>query len=230
MSSNILLGTPALIYGNLLLKTRAAGKRGEACKFAVVVGTPLAVTVVAGDSSYGLGKGNITVTAPAGTTEAEMIVALNGSVPFRKLASVEQASGNGSAVIQALAQTNFPEASDGLITKLQSKVNILGWDDRDVVATGAPVGLLIPMESALERESRDYDGFDYYNGMVLVAVAFQHDTDFHEQNAILDLFRRAAFQAVKFFDHEDLFDKQIKSGYGNTLKDEVSEKNSIMLA
>jgi hypothetical protein len=78
----------------------------------------------------------------------------------------------------------------------------------------------MPMESSLERESRETDGFDYYKGTVLIAVAFQHDSSFQEQNATLDLFRRAAFQAVKLFTHDDLFDKQIKAGYGNTLKDE----------
>ncbi|MBI3654067.1 MAG: hypothetical protein HY231_23805 [Acidobacteria bacterium] len=222
MLSNILLGTPKLTVGNLALTTRAAGKRGESCTFAVVEGTPLAVTVIADDSAHGFGKADIVVTAPTATTEAELIALLNASLAFRKVASVEQASGDGTDEIEFLAQQNFPIAIDGLITRLQTKVSITGWDDRDVIATGAPVGLLMPMESQLERESRETGGFDYYKGTVLVAVAFQHDTAFQEQNATLDLFRRAAFQAIKFFDHPDLFDKQIKAGYGNVLRDEAS--------
>lgn len=222
MLTNILLGTPALTYGNLTLKTRAAGKRGESCTFAVVVSTPLALAVFANNDTHGLGKADLLVAAPLGTTEAQLIALLNSSIAFRRVATVEQGEGDGSEEIAPLAQVNFPAATDGLITRLQSRVNIIGWDDRDVIATGKPVGLLMPMESELDRESRETEGFDHYKGAFLLAVAFQHNTGFHEQNATLELFRRAIFQALKFFDHEDLFDTRVKAGYGNTLKDEVT--------
>jgi hypothetical protein len=226
MLSNICYGTAALNYGNLTLTARAGGKRGEAVTLTVTINGALAVNV----TIAGPGAGDIVVTAPDGTTEAELLASLNDNALFRKLASVEQTGGlnqvqlnEGTDIIAALAKTHFDAATGGLRQTLQTRTGITIWEDRDMKASGAAVALLWPSEAKITHESPEVGGFDKWEGTLMAGIAFQQDVDFESQNVTLDLFRRALYLATKIFTHDDLIDIGPASfGYGNTNKDEVA--------
>jgi hypothetical protein len=201
MLAHILYGTAALNYGGLRITARAAGARGARVTLTVTLGSPLTVTV----NLLGLGYGEIVVRAPADTTEAALLVALKAAAGFKALARVDQAGGDGTAAIAgALSKTACLLADDGLQQFLGHRIGIEGWDDRDLKASGKAVGLLWPAEGKVERSTPDLESFDVYSGTIKIVVAFQHDTAFQEQNATLDMYRRALIIAVKLFDHGDL--------------------------
>lgn len=220
MLTHILYGTAALNYGGLRIIARAAGARGTRVALTVTLDSPLAVTV----NLLGLGHGEIVVQAPSNTTEAALKAALKAASGFKALARIDQVAGDGTAVIAgALSRMAFVLGSDGLQQALSQRIGIAGWDDREMKATGKAVGLLWPAEGKVERSTPDLESFDVYSGIVKVVVAFQHDTAFQEQNAILDMYRRALIIAVKLFEHEDLiFFGPAEWGNTNSIKDEMT--------
>lgn len=219
MLSHILYGTATLAYGGLTLTARGPGLRGSQVTLEVRSGTPLAVTVV----QLGIGTGSITVTAPAGTTEAALATALKAAPNFKALARVEQTTGLGTATISIpFAKTPFVLAN-GLQQWLEQRIGIQGWDDRDMLATGRPVGLIMPLSGKQDRVHYEFDGVDYLTGMVLVGIALQMDRPFHEGNAALDMYRRALYVAVKTFSHPDLMTTgDVEWTISNILKDEAA--------
>lgn len=218
MLSNILYGTATLTYGGLLLTARAAGERGEAPTFQVQSSGALLVTV----TLTGLGAGSIVVQAPPGTTEAALRSALRASSAFKALAKVEQATGDGTASI-AVPFTGTFVAAGGLQQHLATRLGITGWDDRDVLSTGAVVGLIFPRNGQQDRTHYDPDGMDQFQGEVLIAIALQLDRPFHEQNAVLDMFRRALIIAIKTFTHPDLITSgTLEWAMTNKLEDEAA--------
>ena len=222
MLSHILYGTARLTHGGLILSARSAGMRGQQVSLTITTGSPLSVAVnFKGDGAFV--PGDISVTAPAGTTEEQFLAALSESANFKKIAVARQAGGDGSSAIATLVKTPFAPAAGGLRQQLEARLGIIGWDDRDLLASGKPVGLLMPWEATAERQSPDDDRVDHWEGSFYVGIAFQHDTPMEAQNATLDLFRRALYQSIKVFDHEDLTDIGPPDfGYGNKLKDEVT--------
>jgi hypothetical protein len=220
MLSNIVYGTAALTHGGLKVTALAGGKRGEAVTLTVTIsGSSLAVAV----TITGPGAGDIVVTAPTGTTEAQLLVGLNASAGFKRLATAEQASGDGSAIIAALAKTHFGPAAGGLRQILQTRTGITIWEDRDMKASGAAIALLWPSEAKITHEVAVVGGWDKWEGTIMAGIAFQQDVDFESQNVTLDLFRRALYLATKIFTHDDLIDiGPAMFGFTNVNKDEVA--------
>jgi hypothetical protein len=216
--AHILLGTATLTHGGLLLTARAAGPRGEQVTLAIVDGDELAVVVqLKGQGPFI--PGDIVVTIPAGATEAQVRAALNASTGFRAIASVVQASGDGSAAINTLAKTPFV-ASGGLKQHLESKLTVLGWDDRDQKTTGMPTGFLWLDTAECERESVIAEMEEYWSGTLMASLSLQIDeSDFHLQNAVIQLVRRKLHSALKTFDHPSLTEiGRKKYKFGNEQK------------
>lgn len=213
--THILLGTPTLEHGNLRFTTRAAGSRGERTSIEIIEGGAFDVSI----QIKGLGEGAILITIPVGMSEADLILALNTSDDFKKLAQAAQSIGNGDDPVQALLPSTFA-AVGGLKQRLTERLLIQKWDDVDQLSTGAPVGLIHPHRARCERIGDDEE---YWNGTVQVSVMLQLDQNFESSNATLDLFRRALHRAIRLFRHDALsgfgpFDYS----YSNSNKDEVS--------
>ncbi|HEX8185439.1 MAG TPA: hypothetical protein VF747_11825, partial [Blastocatellia bacterium] len=221
MLSHILYGTSSLAFGGILLKARVAGPRGQQVSLEVAQGDQLDVSVTIESA----GVGDISVTTPGGTTEQQLVNALQDSANFRKLASAEQFSGDGSDEAGTLPKTQFVAPTGGLKQWLESRLLIIGWDDRDQIATSSPRGLLWVGEAKAQLEAFDESGFDLWTGSLQATIAFQHNTPFEVQNALLDLYRRALYSTLKTFNHEDLVDVgPMTFGFGNSLKPEAADK------
>jgi hypothetical protein len=218
MLSNILYGTAVLNFGGVRLSALAGGRRGESVTLTVAIdGSVINVSV----TIRALGTGDILVTAPTDTTEAQLINALKAVADLRKLASVEQASGDGSESIEALPKTSFSPATGGFRQLLQARTGITIWEDRDRIATGKTVGFLEIFEAKIEKEVAVVGAFDRWSGVVVAGLAFQQDIDFESQNVTLDLYRRGLYYATKLFTHDDLVAiGPDVFGYTNVLKSE----------
>lgn len=217
MLSQILYGTASLTHGGLKFIARAAGKRGEQVSLTISAAAHLLVTV----SNKREGAGDIAVSAPAGTTDQELINALGGSLDFKRLASVEQIGGDGSDLVTPLAKANFV-AAGGLQQHLQSRLGIANWESRTLIATGAAVGDIWTSEATLER-SHPYDDNDYWSGKLHVGVACTLNQGYEVQNEELDWYRRRLVYAMKVFDHDDLREiGPVTCGYTNMGKDEAA--------
>jgi hypothetical protein len=221
--ANILFGTPSLAYGGILLAARAAGARGQENSLTLSISGSSIVIAVQNPHT---GTGDIVVSVPSGTTEVLLLQALRAHSGFLGVASASQSTGDGSAIVAALAKTPFGEATDGLKQALQAALGIVGWDDRQLVATGGPVALLWPAEAQPQRQQPGFDGVDQWTGTIGVGIAFQHSTSFEEEMSILDLFRRGLYLALKLFDHTDLTmlgaQGPMKFEYENELKPEAA--------
>jgi hypothetical protein len=212
MLSHILYGISTLTHGGLKLTARAAGSRGEEVALTITAGAPLAVVI----TSKAIGEGSIVVTLPASTTESQLVAALLAASNFKKLAAVEQASGDGTAVVATLAKTNF-QSDGGLQGQFQSRLGIQSWSDRDKRVTSSPQGLLWPRAAKLER-CNPISGSDTWSGSFEAQISLQHGSNFETQNVILDLWRRALYSAVKQFDKEKYSVIEIgypEFGFGN---------------
>ncbi len=225
MLSHILLGQSQLTHGGLVFKARAAGFRGQAVSLTVQSGDALAVSVAfAGGNAFqapGTGAGDIVATVADDTTEEELLDALDDTPAFRVLASVELAPGaDGAGAVGALAKTPFAAPADGLQQALAASTGINNWESRVLRTEGAPVGDIWTAEATPDRAHVD-GGADYWEGTVLVGIAFQHASRYQVQNATLDAYRRALWLALKQFDHPDLNDlTEDTFGYTNTMKDQ----------
>lgn len=200
MLSNIIYGTSRLIHGGLEFGARAAGKRGEEITVEIISGVSLSVSATVS----ALGKGTIQATVTDLTTESQLIAACKANASFLKLATIEQKTGDGSAIVSTLAKSNLQPATDGLVQFLTTKLGVTKWDDRDLIASGAPVGLILFGEAKIEKQNPVLGAFDIWSGAIEVGIAFQHKSNYEIENCILDLFRRGIFLAVKQFSHPDL--------------------------
>lgn len=231
MLSHILYGTASLTHGGLTITAICAGKRGEAASLQVTLDdTPGTVTTPSGLAQYDgesilvsvVNPGTVAVFAPSNTTEAALLTALNALSAFKQYAVATQSSGDGTATISALTKTNLT-AAGGIRQSLESKLGILGWNDRDLITTGAATGLLWPAQARITRQTVDPNGVDFWTGAIQAAVAFQHNSDFETQNSLLDAFRAAVYFTTKEFTHPDLEEiGAAKFVYGNITKDEVA--------
>jgi hypothetical protein len=219
--AHILFGTAVKQHGNLLFTAKAAGKRGEQLLISIAEGSPLAVTVdFKGAGTEAAAVGTIAITAPAGTTEQQLLTALTASANFRALARVELTGGDGTAVVAPLAQSPLV-ASGGLRQHLQAKTGIGWWEDRDQKSTGKVNGFIsIDTVKSDRIEPPDPETDDVFTGVVNFGVYFQ-GLGFEAQYATLDQMRRALYLAVKSFSHEELADKgPYEFSYSNALTQE----------
>lgn len=216
--SNILYGTPAITHGGLFFRTRAAGIVGQSVTLSITVGVALGSTITV----TRLRVGTIAIVVEADTTEAELVAHLNASLLFKHLCSIEQATGDGTAIVAALAVQPFPEATDGLKHFLIERTGIEIWEDRDLQASAEPVGLIFVGDIKPSSQRYENDSCDRWSGNLLLAIAIQQDTNFEEQQVYIDLFRRALFLAYKRFTHPDLKAKnEVKFSFANETKDEA---------
>jgi hypothetical protein len=217
--SNILYGTPAITHGGLLFRTRSAGIVGQSVNISIIVGTALESTI----TIERIRVGSVAIEVEADTTEAELIAHLNASIPFKYLCTIEQATGDGTAIVAALAEQPFPEATDGLKQFLVARTGILKWEDRDLQASAEPVGLIFTGDIKPTSQRYENNSCDRWSGNILLAIAIQQDTNFEEQQIYIDLFRRALFLAFKRFTHPHLSIKQeVKFSFANETKDEAA--------
>ncbi|MGH9825429.1 MAG: hypothetical protein ACREDR_19530, partial [Blastocatellia bacterium] len=138
----------------------------------------------------------ILVTAPAGTTEAQVLAALNASADAAAVIDVEQTSGDGTAVVAALAQTNLV-AQSGLLQALIAEFNLDRWDDRDLKTTGQMQALLWP--SVINPVRMGPVGVWHFEGLAQTGIAITNKFDFATQNAMMmQLGRRTSGLLRKF--------------------------------
>ncbi|MEW6210145.1 MAG: hypothetical protein AB1631_17395, partial [Acidobacteriota bacterium] len=170
--SHVLLGSATLAHGGLLFTAKSAGERGEQVSLTVNAGASLSVAVTLAGSGRFV-AGDIVATVTGATTEAQLLAALKANADFKKIATVEQKTGNGSAIAASLAKTNLV-ASGGLKQRLQTELGVEEWGDRDLIATGSPVGHLSPYTAKFVKPFEGTD--EIWEGIFLAGVAFQHDS------------------------------------------------------
>ena len=215
---HILYGTARLFVGNICFVSRDGGKRGEAVRYQIAHGAQLAITRQ---------RQRLTITIPTGTTEKQLIDFAWESAEFLKLSLAFLTGSDGSAIAQTVGTNDAPAAplaaDGGLRQHLEERIDLKNWDDRELIATGAPQCLLWVGKAEEEASRIDGEGRDRWSGEVQAGIAFSVGKSFEDENALLIRYRRALQQAVKQFTHVGLTDLgPCRFGFTNTTKDELT--------
>ena len=243
---HILYGTAYLDSGNLRFSARIAGERGQRVTIEITEGSPFSVTLNTSLSNdlLPIGVGSAIIVRPAAMTEAALIKALRADCEFNTILRVairenqsSQPIADGTAEAALIASTALGSPLGGLIQYLNSRIRVLGWSERELVAKDKAVGLLFPFEARPLRKGRLPGDVDLWIGKFQVGLAFQtkHTGEeanrraFAEQNCLIDLFREHLYYATKSFTHPLLSgelhgDEETMEvfGFSNTLKDEAA--------
>lgn len=209
---HIFYGMASLQYGGLTFQALPAGTLGESVSLTVVAGAELSVAV--NTSNFNIA---ITITAPAGATERQVRQAVQLSADFVAVATVDQTSGDGTAVVQPLATTNFV-AAGGMLQSLISQFNLPEWNDRDLKTTDAMQALLYPNFYDPTRQGPDVWRFE---GQAQVGIAITNAYDFVIQNTLLQQLGRQLDALVRTFGAQNLDATwPIRVAFTNTMRDE----------
>jgi len=211
---HILYGIASLGHGGLFFDALPPGSIGERIRIKILSG-PSASIAAAGSLVTGI---LITITVTAGTTETQLVDAINDDLAASLLITAVQGSGDGTAVVAPLTEAPLV-ATGGLIQALIAEFDLAGWDDRDLKTSAEMQALLWP--GMIEPQRVPPVGWQTFVLSGQAGLAITNKEPFPHQNAQLLQLGWRIWKVVRQFKATNLTSIfPLRIAFTNTMRDE----------